>query len=92
VPALLLLHLTELRLTGDLTSKKKGVGADNPEQGETFPLKSSKLSDFAEICSQPRQARENQQIQAKEPPGILLCPSVGGFISREIICTRAKEM
>lgn len=94
MPALLLLHLTELRLTEDLTSirggKKKRLGTDNPEQGETFPLNSSKLSGLAEICSKLGKPGKQQKIQAKDPAGILLYPTVGGSISRAIICTRAK--
>lgn len=34
---------------------------------------------------------KEQKVQAKDPAGILLCPGVGGFISRAIIYTRAKE-
>lgn len=78
VPALLLLHLTELRLTEDLTSirggKKKRLGTDNPEQGETFPLNSSKLSGLAEICSKPRQARGTTEDSGQRPSWNIALP------------------
>lgn len=52
VPALLLFHLAELNwLTEDLTStragKRKELGTDNPEQGETFAFKQQQAIRFS---------------------------------------------
>lgn len=68
-----------------------GLGVDSLVQGETFPLNRSKLSDLAEICLQPKQAREATEIQAKDSAGVLLCTSVGSFISGAIIYTLVKD-